>query len=306
MENSVSELLLQLEQLKSTPSNHFLGNLLKALRTSHIRRPVIVAKYGWMFLQSGAPGYSEAWVLLEQVFTAALDIGDLEMASKCLKSLQNQFPNSPRVKILHGMFCEAIGDYSEAISLYDSLLLEKPTNILALKRKVCVYKAQGNVAAAVSQLNDILSVFQADSSSWLELAEIHISLSDYSAAAFCLEELVMIEPSSAAYHTRLAEVYYTIGGPESLLRARKHYSMARGARSDQATSLRTLYGAVATCSALLNIKKHANSIEGAVTTALLQATLEQVAGKAQARVTSRTGDTSVETALSALRSLREE
>lgn len=306
MENSASELLVQLEQLKSKPSNYFLGNLLKAFRTSRIRKPSIVAKYGWMYLQSGAANSNEVWILYEQVFSAALDINDSDMALSCLKSLQTQFPNSPRVKLLYGMLHEADGEYAEALTIYDSLLLEKPSNILALKRKVCVYKAQGDIPAAVSQLNDILSVFQADTTSWLELAEIHISLSDYAAAAFCLEELVMIEPTSSAYHTRLAEVYYTIGGPISLLKARKQYVLARTMQAEEVTSLRSLYGITATCSALLNNKKHASSSEGAVTNALLEATLEQIAARAQAQVTSKTDGTPIETVLTALRTMREE
>ena len=45
--------------------------------------------------------------------------------------------------------------------------------------QVAVHRAQGHYKAAVDSLQDILKLYQADSASWMELADIHLSLADY-------------------------------------------------------------------------------------------------------------------------------
>ncbi len=38
----------------------------------------------------------------------------------------------------------------------------------------------------------------------------------YRQAAFCYEELLMMAPTNSIYHTRYADVLYTVGGPTNL------------------------------------------------------------------------------------------
>jgi hypothetical protein len=97
---------------------------------------------------------------------------------------------------------------------------------------VTVFRAQGNVKAAVESLHEILKLYQSDTTSWMELADIHLSLCDYQvnsphlhwtycsvlmkclqSAAYCFEELVLLAPLNSLMHTRLAETLYTIGTP---------------------------------------------------------------------------------------------
>jgi ER membrane protein complex subunit 2 len=144
----------------------------------------------------------------ENIFIAALDHGDLDTADKYLQILVNRFPQSSRVKRLLGMAEEAQGqniveflflthgpgDYVGALKIYDEILVETPTNLPVLKRKVsvsissssdpllrqvAVHRAQGNMKSAVEALHEIVKLYQSDSSSWLELAEIHLMLCDY-------------------------------------------------------------------------------------------------------------------------------
>ena len=46
---------------------------------------------------------------------------------------------------------------------------------------------------------------------WIELGELHIFYSEYESAAHCYEEIVLLEPSNAHAHTRLADCYYSMG-----------------------------------------------------------------------------------------------
>mmetsp|Transcript_18575 Transcript_18575/g.18660 ORF Transcript_18575/g.18660 Transcript_18575/m.18660 type:complete len:305 (-) Transcript_18575:44-958(-) len=302
---SINVLLGRLETDQKNPSNQFIGTLIKTLRSSQVRRPDIVTKYGWKYLQSGVPS-NEVWILHEQIFTAALDIGDLALADKCLGPLKANFPGSSRVRLLEGMIQEAKSDYTEALAIYDTLLVAKASNIFALKRKVCVYKAKGDIEGAIGQLNDILGIYQSDVSSWLELAELYISISNYSHAAFCFEELILINHAGVAYHIRLAEVYYTLGGVENLLKARKHYVLARSLQGEHTLSLRTLYGLVATCNSLLANKRHTSGSDGAVTSALLTEALEQIALKAKKQKSLQSKGTQIDDVLMVLQKITEE
>ena len=85
---------------------------------------------------------------------------------------------------------------------------------------------------------------------WGEMAELYIEVGDLHAGAFCLEELVLLNPMCVAYHTRLAECLYSQGTPESMLKARKHYSISLNTQSSNLNK-RALYGLMATCRRML-------------------------------------------------------
>lgn len=151
------------------------------------------------------------WNLREQLVLAALSSGKLETAEEHLVDLLKKFPNSVRVKRLLGMMKEAEGNYTEALEIYGTLLTQNPSNILIMKRKVCVYKAKGEQNNVITELNAILKQYPAEAASWLELGEIYVSICSYEDAAHCFEELVLLDPNNSAYHCNLAEVYYTLG-----------------------------------------------------------------------------------------------
>lgn len=53
----------------------------------------------------------EGWLVLEQVFIAALDCHNMEVANFCLSKLNQEFPESLRVKRLKAMKYEALERY---------------------------------------------------------------------------------------------------------------------------------------------------------------------------------------------------
>lgn len=88
------------------------------------------------------------WDFLEQLAVAALDIGQLELADvchcsqlqqlelygtltlrfqDCIQRLDEQFPKSPRVKILHGMRIET-KDLDSALKYYEQMLENEESN----------------------------------------------------------------------------------------------------------------------------------------------------------------------------------
>jgi len=197
-----------------------------------MRRPDIVVKHGWSLLQKGILTEAESkkistlpflyddikfilnraeFTVYEQVLIAALDIGESRIAIDCLQPLSARFPDSVRVQRSRGMILEADGKYDEAIALYDGILEKQPSNLLILKRRACIFKAKGAVAEAIDEMNKILQLNSSDPSTWQELADMYLAECDYEAAAFCVEEAVLLVPTSAHTHCRLAEVYYSIG-----------------------------------------------------------------------------------------------
>ncbi|CAM9464663.1 unnamed protein product [Choristocarpus tenellus] len=227
-------------------------DLLRFLRKEKIRRPDLAVKYGTSLMQYTRKLGDELWAVHEQVLTSALDVPNLELADKCLAALQKKFPSSQRVRRLEGMRLEAGGSYEAAEGIYTSLLEENPSNSLAIKRKVAVLIAQGKTTVAVKALNGYLSDFGADAEGWLQLAKLHINASNYDAAAFCYEELVLISPSDPLVHCRLGEVYFTLGGGENLMRARKH--LAQSVDLKKAGNARALHGLCQACVALVSCK----------------------------------------------------
>ena len=77
-------------------------------------------------------------------------------------------------------------------------------------------------------------------------------------AAFCIEELVLINPMSYIYHIRAGDIAYTLGmsersgSNEQLLIARKYFAHALELKPDN--NLRALYGVLLVCSALRDSK----------------------------------------------------
>lgn len=78
----------------------------------------------------------EIWIILEQVYIAALTVGNFDLSEKCITKLVLQFPNSITVKRLIGMGYEARNDFEKANESYISVLEEAPGDIMTMKRQV--------------------------------------------------------------------------------------------------------------------------------------------------------------------------
>ena len=200
---------------------------------------------------------------------ASLDVGDVDTAKKCLNMLVAKFPQSNRVNRARGMIFEFHGKYDEAMEVYNKSLEISPTNVLILKRIVCIHKAKGDWKAAIAALNKVLEINVVDAASWIELSEIYISINEFEAAAYCLEELILIQPNVAEYHTRLGEIFYTMGKSENYFMARSHFSMSLNLLVPEAGNHRALYGLMLCCQSLKKAIQSDKDKEFAVTKELL-------------------------------------
>lgn len=190
---------------------------------------------------------NEKWIIMEQVFIAALDVGDDHLARDCLGQLRTHFKKSSRINRLFGMYLEATGRFEDAQSVYEQLLMDDPTNTFVCKRKIAILKAQRRTVDAIDGLRNYLKTFMSDFEAWNELADLYLAEGDFKHAAFCLEEILLSSPHNHLYCQRYAEVKYTEGGVENLEIARAYYSQACQLSP---RSLRSLYGLLLTCSAL--------------------------------------------------------
>nr|CAG4642002.1 EOG090X0CGE [Eurycercus lamellatus] len=185
----------------------------------------------------------EGWLVLEQVFIAGLDCHNMEVANFCLSKLNQEFPDSLRVKRLKAMKYEAMERYDDALDILDSIIKKDETNAAPRKRKIAIYKSQGLIIEAIKELTDYLKVFMADQESWMELSDLYISQQEWNKASFCVEELILHSPFNHLYLQRYAEIKYTQGGYENLELARSYYAQAAKLNPN---NVRALYGLILT------------------------------------------------------------
>jgi tetratricopeptide (TPR) repeat protein len=184
---------------------------LHELRRSGERKSDLVVSLGENLISQSYTNKlgDEVWAVYEQIFIAALDLGNDKLAIKCLENLDKRFPESPRVKILKGMKLEAEDKLDDALALYDVILQDDDANISASKRRIAVYKAKGQDQQAIEALTRYLDAFYNDVESWLELSALYLNYHLYQQAGFCLEELILLQPQNHFYHLKYAEILYT-------------------------------------------------------------------------------------------------
>lgn len=140
-----------------------------------------------------------------------------------LKILETKFPGSLRVNILRGKALEANKNFKEARNHYNKLLdtidekheLRSRTERIVMKRRYAMKKSQGKLQEAADELSKYLSVYQSDSSAWHELGLLNLENLDYTAAIFCFEEVLMIDPSNNTVYQLLAECLLSTGDKEA-------------------------------------------------------------------------------------------
>ena len=194
--------------------------ILAGVREARCVRPDLVRRFGSYLLDNHSSRLGpELWLTYEQVFVALLQYGkshqlkadasmheDLRVAQEYGNILSAQFPDSLRVKRLDGMLWEAKGMYDDAMKEYDEILAEDPHNILATKRQVALCRARGKHGDAANRLVKYLELVSTDTEAWLQLAAIYLGAQQFKRAAFCTEELILINPMSYLYHLRYADI----------------------------------------------------------------------------------------------------
>ena len=162
-----------------------------------------------------------------------------------MTSLQNEFGDVIRVKRLEGLLMEAQNNLEEALQIYDEIIKDHPTDAISYKRKVAIFKSQNLLVESITALNEYLQIYQNDLEAYEELADIYLSLSEYKSALFCIEEMILSNPTNYIFHLKYADILYTIG---DFRNARKYYSQSLNNNSE--TNMRALFGLYLTCKSL--------------------------------------------------------
>jgi len=189
----------------------------------------------------------EKWMILEQVFIAALDIHNYDIADDVMYELKTRFPHSERVRYLQVLRLQAREKFDEALKLLDAMIGKDNTNSQAYKRRIAILKSQGKTSEAIKELTEYLEKFMSDQEAWSELCDLYLSEAEYTRAVFCAEELILHNPHCYFVHQRVADIRYTMGGIENLKMAVSHYSHALKLNAD---SMRALFGLLLASSSL--------------------------------------------------------
>ncbi|KAJ2657237.1 tetratricopeptide repeat domain-containing protein [Coemansia sp. RSA 1200] len=270
--------------------------LLGEIRQSSERRPFEVLKLAEPLLNKGsiAQAGDEVWLVYEQVFLAAIDEGQIDVAKAVLEILHNRFgEESQRVKRLYGLVSEATGHPEDAKRLYDDMLEKDATNVLANKRLIALLKSQGQYVQAIQELVSYLDTHGNDFEAWLELTHLYLDQHLYSQAAFCIEEVILQQPANHYFHLCYAEISYTMGNLDVAL---KEYLRVVELSTD---NVRGFYGVKLTADRILDITSSRGSgkskgpshlkVENAPQKAMLER-LSQLAAERLLAIYSGSGD----------------
>ena len=182
------------------------------------------------------------------------------MVQYCLKLLERHFgETSSRVLRLRGMVLEyrgqATGDaelFTAATVVYQSILEKDPSDIQTLKRQISVAKSQGLRQHTMKLLAEYLKIFGADFEAWLELANLYLDQCMHQSAAFCMEELIILQPQNYHLYVKYGEILVTVGGLDNLLLARKQFSFSL--ELSTVNNLRAWWGLATTANAITTSK----------------------------------------------------
>ncbi|KAF8128535.1 TPR-like protein [Boletus edulis] len=153
----------------------------------------------------------ECWGFLEQLALAAIDVGRLDVADECLRTLNAKFPGSPRVDCLTGIRMEASEAPDIALKYYAELLEADPTHAAVWKRRISIFRRTGKIDKAVHELSQYLDTFYTDVEGWLELADIYATSNQYEYSLQSLEHVLLLAPQNPFYVLQAAETAYTAG-----------------------------------------------------------------------------------------------
>jgi tetratricopeptide (TPR) repeat protein len=151
----------------------------------------------------------EGWAFLEQLALAAIDVGRLDVAERCLGLLAERFPDSPRVGCLTGIYMEATQSPEVALGYYQDILNEDSANAALWKRKISVLRRMGKIDKAVEELSQFLDTFYTDVEGWLELADLYSTCNQYTYALQSLSHVLLLAPQNPFYVLQAAETAYT-------------------------------------------------------------------------------------------------
>lgn len=107
---------------------------------------------------------------------------------------------------------------------------------MASKRQIALLQARGKHQEAIEALTKYLDTYYDDAEGWSELCNLYLAQHLYEQAAFCCEELILLQPANHIWYLKYAEILYTVN---NLPLALKHYCKVLELCTDH---VRALYG----------------------------------------------------------------
>ena len=74
------------------------------------------------------------------------------------------------------MFSMIEENWDDALELLDGIIEEDEANSAARKRKIAIYKNQGDNSKTIQELTRYLKVFMSDQEAWMELCDLYIQV----------------------------------------------------------------------------------------------------------------------------------
>src|SRR5207248_11509130 len=76
------------------------------------------------------------------------------------------------------------------------------------KRVITIKKVQGDHAGMIATLTGYLDTYYNDTEAWLELWSAYLAQHHYQQAAFCMEELLLLQTANHFWHLKYAEILW--------------------------------------------------------------------------------------------------
>ncbi|TRM66884.1 hypothetical protein BD626DRAFT_484099 [Schizophyllum amplum] len=180
-------------------------------RTRHSRASQDIFEKGFYILEQTSLQKlgDEAWPFLEQFALAALDIGRSDVADDCIRELNDQFPDSPRVNILTGIRMEATETAETCLRYYDEIQDAESPNPTIWKRRISILRRTGKMEKAVEELCQLLDTFYNDVEGWVELADMYSACNQYTSALQSLSHVLLLAPQNPFYFLQFAETAHS-------------------------------------------------------------------------------------------------
>jgi len=153
---------------------------------------------------------ADDWTSLERLAYAALDMGQVDVADKCLTRLLTAFPSSARVAALRGAILEATSP-DAALKFYGDVLELDSSDSAIWKRQIGLLRRMGRIERAVTELGTYLDTFYSDAEAWLELADLYASCGQYTSSLHALSHAQLLAPQNPFFTQHAAETAYTAG-----------------------------------------------------------------------------------------------
>jgi tetratricopeptide (TPR) repeat protein len=161
----------------------------------------------------------------ETIVEISLQLGNISLAKKHFNILEEKFSiKSKRVSLLKGLILECEGNISGAKEVYENILKIDECYKRARKRLIVIAKYKSH-SEAVKLLVNYLDTFMNDTEAWEELYFLYMENNSpmYQEAAFCAEELLLLNSTNYGYFLLYADALFKMGGSENISLALKYY-----------------------------------------------------------------------------------